>query len=107
MSDHNIGIYWKESWHARITSSSSLLRTRSIALSTSSIVPETITTLSDVPGKNSKLRDNWIRAPDCDWKSFMVEPPLPITDPASAFDKRNLMWVDFSSWSEKRKDVKC
>lgn len=59
--------------------------------------------LSVVPGKNSWLRDNWIRAPDCDWNSVIVEPPFPMTEPAAEFDTRNLIYVGFSSESEKRK----
>lgn len=84
-----------------ITSLSNLERISSTALSTSLIAPDTMMILSVVPGKNSWLRDNWIRAPDCDWKSVIVEPPFPITEPAAEFDTRNLTYVGFSTESEK------
>lgn len=71
-----------------------------MAFSISLIDPDTIMILSVVPGKNSWFRDNWIRAPDCDWKSLIVEPPFPITDPAAAFDTRNLMYVALSILSD-------
>ena len=44
---------------------------------------------SVVPGKYSRLRESWILAPDCAWKSLMVAPPFPITDPAAAFEIKN------------------
>src|SRR5574338_344628 len=71
-----------------------------MAFSISLIDTDTIMILSVVPGKNSWFRDNWIRAPDCDWKSLIVEPPFPITEPAAASDTRNLMYVAFSILSE-------
>jgi len=49
-----------------ITSLSNFERMSSTALSTSLIAPDTMIIRSVVPGKNSLLRDNWIRAPDCD-----------------------------------------
>jgi len=89
-----------------ITSLSNFERMSSTALSTSLIAPDTMITRSVVPGKNSLLRDNWIRAPDCDWKSVIVEPPFPITEPAAEFDTRNLTYVGFSTESESEHYVK-
>ena len=86
-----------------VTSASNLERTSSTAFNISFTAPDTIMILSVVPGKNSWLRDNWIRAPDCDWKSVIVEPPLPITEPAAAFDTRNLTYVGFSVESGRSK----
>jgi len=57
--------------------------------------------LSDVSGKNSWLRDNWIRAPDFDWNSVIVDPPFPMMQPAAVFETRNLMCVDFSLSSDQ------
>lgn len=84
----------------KITSLNNLARISSIALIISFAAPDIIIILSEVPGKNSWLRDNWILAPDCDWKSLIVEPPFPITEPAAAFDTRNLRYVDFSVISD-------
>lgn len=77
-----------------------------MALIISLIVPDTIIILSVVPGKNSWFRDNWIRAPDCDWKSVIVAPPFPITEPAAAFDTRNLRYVGFSMESGDKASTK-
>ena len=94
----NHELRWR--WH-EITSVSNFWRISSIAFITSRSGPEIMRIRSEVPGKNSWLRDNWIRAPDCDWKSMIVDPPFPIIHPASEFDTRNLICVDLSLSSEK------
>jgi hypothetical protein len=43
---------------------------------------------SVVPGKNSRLRDSCILAPDWSWNSLIVDPPLPMIDPAEALEIR-------------------
>ena len=75
----------------RLTSSvCTRLRTRCRAVKTWFMVPEQISTLSSVPGKNSlallscSLAELWFCS------SVMFAPALPIMLPAAAFDIRNL-----------------
>ena len=42
-----------------------------------------------VPGKNSWLRESWMRAPDCTWNSEMVTPPCECRDNVTTLQRYN------------------
>jgi hypothetical protein len=47
-----------------------------------------------------------MRAPDWDWNSLIVDPPLPIIHPAAVFDTRNLKCVGLTLSSAEEHDLK-